>query len=58
MSKIEEIEERLDALEKSMDAVIDVLNRLIEDVFEPEFVQKIDKLAKYEQEKESHKEVG
>lgn len=47
MTKIEEIEARLAQLEDRMDTCIVVLNKLIDDVFEPEFVKKTDKLVEY-----------
>lgn len=45
MDRIDELEARVFRLESAVMAVVDVVNKLIEDMFEPEFVQKIDKLA-------------
>ena len=46
MTRIQEIEQRVDALEDKMNVVIDLINDFIELVYEPSFVKKIDKLAK------------
>ena len=50
MGKIDEIRMRMDRIEERLDAVICVVNKLIEDIYEPEFVQKIDRLAAYVEE--------
>ena len=47
MTGIQEIEQRVDALEDKMNVVIDLINDFIELVYEPEYVKKLDKLAKY-----------
>lgn len=47
MSELDRIRARIDALEEKMDVVIDLINDFIELVYEPEYVKKLDKLAKY-----------
>lgn len=53
MSKVEELEKRIVALESAMEAVIAVSNKILDDFYEPEFVHKLDKLAEYG---EAHKD--
>ena len=50
MGIIDEIRTRMDRIEERLDAVICVVNKLMEDIYEPEFVQKIDRLAAYVEE--------
>lgn len=50
MGTIDEIRTRMDRIEERLDAVICVVNKLMEDIYEPEFVQKIDRLAAYVEE--------
>ena len=47
MGAIEDLRQRIEALEEKMDTVIDLINDFIELVYEPEYVKKLDKLAKY-----------
>lgn len=47
MGAIDDIRQRIEALEEKMDTVIDLINDFIELVYEPEYVKKLDKLAKY-----------
>lgn len=47
MSESDMIRARIDALEEKMDVVIDLINDFIELVYEPEYVKKLDKLARY-----------
>jgi len=47
MSTIDEIKARVDALEEKMSVVIDIINNFIELIYEPGYVKKLDKLAKY-----------
>ena len=55
MSELEliQLEARVDELEEKVDAVLNVLNDLIELIYEPSYVKKLDKLADYEKGKES-----
>lgn len=55
MSELEliQLEARVDELEEKVDAVLNVLNDLIELIYEPSYVKKLDKLAKYGKGKES-----
>ena len=55
MSELEliQLQARVDELEEKVDAVLNVLNDLIELIYEPSFVKKLDKLAKYGKGKES-----
>lgn len=54
MTRMGEIEHRLDILEEKTDAVIALLNDFIELIYEPGYVKKLDKLARYgKREKES-----
>lgn len=46
MSVIKELEDRVSALEEKMDVVIDLINDFIELVYEPQYVKKLDKLAR------------
>jgi len=46
MAKVQELEERIAALEGVVEALAVVINKIMEDVYEPEFVQKIDMLAR------------
>lgn len=45
MSEIEEIKKRISRLEEMMDAAIGVLNKLIDDIYEPCYVKKLDRMA-------------
>ena len=45
----DELEKRLDRLEKAFDALVDTVNKLMEDIYEPDFIAKLDKLAEYGQ---------
>ena len=47
MSELDRIRARIDALEEKMDVVIDLINDFIELIYEPQYVRKLDKLAKY-----------
>ena len=47
MDKVSELERRVTDLESSMEACMGVLKKLIRDFYEPEFVEKIDKLVDY-----------
>lgn len=49
MSELEliQLEARVDELEEKVDAVLNVLNDLIELIYEPSYVKKLDKLADY-----------
>ena len=42
-----ELEVRVRNLEERLDAVITVVNKLMEDIFEPEYLEKIDRLVDY-----------
>lgn len=61
MGKIEEMESRIGQLEEMMDATIVLLNKLIDDFYEPGYVKKLDRMAErylkeemgYEQESET-----
>ena len=53
MSEIERMEKRISALEDTVRALTSVVNMLIDDVFEPEFVKKIDNLVDYGKEKDT-----
>lgn len=55
MSELEliQLQARVDELEEKVDAVLNVLNDLIELIYEPSFVKKLDKLADYGKGKES-----
>ena len=48
--RIAELESRVSMLESGMDAAIGVINRLVEDIYDPEVVKKLDKLAMHGQE--------
>jgi len=47
MSGMKELEARVSDLEEKMDVVIDLINDFIEMVYEPQYVKKLDKLARY-----------
>ena len=47
MGKIERMESQIKALQDTVGALVTVVNMLIDDVFEPEFVKKIDNLVSY-----------
>lgn len=47
MGAIEDFRQRIEALEEKMDVVIDLINDFIELIYEPQYVKKLDKLAKY-----------
>ena len=47
MGKVEQLENRVAQLEDIVGALTVVTNKLLEDVYEPEFMEKIDKLAIY-----------
>lgn len=47
MSKESELEVRVATLEEKMDAVIGFVNDLIELIYEPGYVKKLDKCARY-----------
>ena len=55
MSELEliQLQARVDELEEKVDAVLNVLNDLIELIYEPSYVKKLDKLADYGKRKES-----
>lgn len=52
MEGIDELRKRVDALEDKMNAVLDVVNVLVEKVYDPCVVEKLDKLADYGNEAE------
>jgi len=47
MSDYESLKARIGLLEEKMDTVIDVINDFIELIYEPQYVRKLDKLARY-----------
>ena len=47
MEKIEQLENRVSQLEDIVGALTVVVNTLLDDVYEPEFIEKVDKLARY-----------
>lgn len=47
MDEKEMMKKRISALEDTVSALVSVVNMLIDDVFEPEFVKKIDNLVNY-----------
>lgn len=47
MAVIDDLEARVAALEEKMDVVIDLINDFVELVYEPSYVRKLDKLARY-----------
>lgn len=47
MNSIADLERRLDSMEDHLRTVEAVLNKLMEDIYEPEFLEKIDKLAEH-----------
>lgn len=47
MNSIADLEHRLDSMEDHLRTVEAVLNKLMEDIYEPEFLEKIDKLAEH-----------
>ena len=47
MGGIDDLRKRIEALEEKMDVVIDLINDFIELIYEPQYVRKLDKLAKY-----------
>lgn len=47
MGTIDELKARVAALEEKMDVVIDLINDFVELVYEPSYVRKLDKLARY-----------
>lgn len=47
MGAIEELRQRIEALEEKTDVVIDLINDFIELIYEPHYVKKLDKLARY-----------
>jgi t-SNARE complex subunit (syntaxin) len=47
MGEMEELRKRIEALEERMDVIIDLINDFIEMIYEPEYVKKLDKLARY-----------
>lgn len=47
MERIEQLENRVAQLEDLVGALTTVVNKLLEDIYEPEFMEKIDKLARY-----------
>ena len=53
MNDIERMKRRISALEDTVTALVGVVNILIDDVFEPEFVRKIDNLCDYGKEKDT-----
>jgi hypothetical protein len=38
---------RISVLEEKTDAVIEIINHLLEVIYEPSYIKKLDKLAKY-----------
>lgn len=46
MSGMKELEARVSALEEKMDVVIELINDFIELIYEPQYVRKLDKLAR------------
>ena len=46
MGELESLRQRIDTLEEKVDALLGVVNHLIETVYMPEFIEKIDKLVK------------
>ena len=47
MNRLNDLERRVGELECALNAAIGVLNGLIEAIYEPEFVKKLDKLSEY-----------
>lgn len=45
--KYQELYERVTVLEEKVDAVIEVINHLMEVIYEPSYIKKIDKLVSY-----------
>lgn len=45
--KYQELYDRITVLEEKTDAVIEVINHLLEVIYEPSYIKKLDKLAKY-----------
>lgn len=39
--------ERISVLEEKTDTVIEIINHLLEVIYEPDYIKKLDKLAKY-----------
>ena len=46
MGELEILRQRIDTLEEKVEALLEVVNHLVEVIYEPEFVNKIDKLVK------------
>ena len=46
MTKIESLEKRVSELEEIVGAAVVVVNELVEKLYEPQFLNKIDKIAK------------
>lgn len=45
--KYNDLLERISVLEEKTDTVIEVINHLLEVIYEPSYIKKLDKLAKY-----------
>lgn len=54
MDKITSLEKRVGVLEEIVGSLTVVVNKLMEDIYEPEFMEKIDKLARYGKEIEEN----
>ena len=54
MDKVTSLEKRVEVLEEIVGSLTVVVNKLMEDIYEPEFMEKIDKLARYGKEIEEN----
>lgn len=45
--RYKELLARISVLEEKTDAVIEIINHLLEVIYEPSYIKKLDKLAKY-----------
>lgn len=47
MSEVEELRRRVEVLEEKVDASVEVINHLLEVIYDERFIKKLDKLASY-----------
>lgn len=47
MSEVEELRRRVEVLEEKVDASVEVVNHLLEVIYDERFIKKLDKLASY-----------
>lgn len=52
MTNLQKLEKRVERLEAQNEALVEVVNHLLETIFDERFIGKLDKLAKHGEEKE------